>query len=43
MLVDTAGRVSVDDALTRASAGVTATGALVDAAAIIAARDLDHR
>ena len=43
MLIDTAERASVDDVVARARARVAATGALVDATAIIAARDLDRR
>lgn len=43
MLVDTAARPPVDDVIARARARVAATGARVDAAAILAARDAERR
>jgi plasmid stability protein len=43
MLIDSAARPTVDDVLARARARVDATGARVDAEAILAARDADRR
>ena len=43
MLVDAAARPPVDDVIARARARVAATGARVDAASILAARDADRR
>ena len=43
MLVDATARPPVADVIARARARVDATGARVDAAAILAARDLDRR
>jgi antitoxin FitA len=43
MLVDAAARPPVEDVIARARARVDATGARVDAAAILAARDADRR
>jgi len=43
MLVERASRPTVDDVIARARARVEATGASVDAASIIAARDADRR
>jgi len=43
VLVDTASRPSVDDAIARARARVESTGVRVDAESIIAARDADRR
>jgi plasmid stability protein len=43
LLVDAAGKPTVDDVLTRARARVTATGARIDTAATLAARDADRR
>ncbi len=43
LLVDTVARPSVDDVIARARARVTATGARVDAASILVARDADRR
>jgi plasmid stability protein len=43
LLVDAADKPTVDDVLTRARARVTATGARIDAAATLAARDADRR
>ena len=43
VLVETAARPPVDDVITRARTRVTATGARVDAASILAARDADRR
>ena len=43
VLIDTASRPTVDDVIARARARVQATGARVDAASILAARDADRR
>lgn len=43
MLLEAAARPSVDDVVARARARVDATGARVDAKAILAARDADRR
>jgi plasmid stability protein len=43
MLIDSAVRPPVADVIARARARVTATGARVDAEAILAARDVDRR
>ena len=43
MLIDSAARPSVDDVIARARTRVNATGARVDAEAILAARDADRR
>ncbi len=43
MLVDATARPSVSDVIARARARVSATGARVDAEAILAARDADRR
>jgi plasmid stability protein len=43
MLIDSAARPPVADVVARARARVNATGARVDAAAILAARDADRR
>jgi plasmid stability protein len=43
MLVDSAARPPVGDVIARARARVEATGARVDAASILAARDADRR
>ena len=43
LLVDAASRPTVDDAIARARTRVSATGSTLDAAAILAARDIDRR
>jgi plasmid stability protein len=43
LLVDAADKPTVDEVLARARARVTATGAHIDAAATLAARDADRR
>jgi plasmid stability protein len=43
LLVDAAGKPTVEDVLARARARVTATGARIDAAATLAAKDADRR
>ncbi|HLM87220.1 MAG TPA: hypothetical protein VK272_13635 [Solirubrobacteraceae bacterium] len=43
MLLEVAARPSVEDVIARARARVDATGAIVDAEAILAARDADRR
>jgi antitoxin FitA len=43
LLVDAADKPTVGDVLARARARVTATGARIDAAATLAARDADRR
>jgi plasmid stability protein len=43
MLLDAAARPPVEDVIARARARVDATGARVDAASILAARDADRR
>lgn len=43
MLVESAGRPSVDDVIARARSRVEATGVRVDAESILAARDADRR
>jgi hypothetical protein len=43
MLVETAARPPVDDVIARARARVAATGAILDAGSILAARDADRR
>ena len=42
LLVESAARPAVDDVIARARARVTATGALVDAESILAARDAER-
>jgi plasmid stability protein len=43
LLMATATRPTIDEVLTRARTRVTATGLRVDAAHILAAKDIDHR
>jgi plasmid stability protein len=43
LLVDAADKPTVDDVLARARSRVTATGARIDAAATLAAKDADRR
>lgn len=43
MLIDTAGRPSVDEVIARARARVQSTGVRVDAKSILAARDAERR
>ncbi len=43
LLIETADRPAVDDVIVRARARVETTGARVDAATILAARDADRR